>query len=344
MLTSGKSVTAGDYDGDGDADLFVGGNVIPGKYPLAPQSFLLENNNGKFTDITPQNDVLSRAGMISEAMFTDYDMDNDLDLFVVGEWMNPTIFTNNNGSFEKADLPEFENNEGWWYSITAADFDQDGDPDYVLGNIGLNNKFQPKKDKPIYIYSKDFDNNGSYDVALTKLNNGKLVHVRGKECSSEQNPFLLDKIVTYKEFANLQFKDIYGEDRLKDAHKLVVHNFASMYLENNGDGTFKVSKLTNQAQLGPTLASVAKDINNDGHLDIMGMGAIYDAEVETIRYDANHGNGLLGDGSGAFTYSRAHDPRVISDSKDLSVVNLNGTANYIVVSNNGPLQVFSFKP
>jgi len=344
MLSSGKSVAAGDYDGDGDTDLFVGGNVIPGKYPLAPRSFLLKNDNGTFTNATAQNEVLSQSGMISEAIFTDFDMDNDLDLFVVGEWMNPTIFTNNNGSFEKTEIPALKDNEGWWYSITAADFDQDGDPDYVLGNIGLNNKFQPKKDKPIYIYSKDFDNNGSYDVALTKMNNGKLVPVRGKECSSEQNPFLLDKIGTFKEFASLEFKDIYGEDRLKDANKLVAHNFASIYMQNNGDGTFTISKLSNQAQLGPTLASIAKDINGDGKLDIMGIGGMYDAEVETIRYDSNHGYVLLGDGHGNFVYDRDFDLNLVSDAKDMTAINLNGNTNFIVVSNNSPLQIFSFQP
>lgn len=344
MLTSGKSVTAGDYDKDGDLDLFVGGNVVPGKYPLAPRSFLLNNNKGTFTDVTPQNDILSQPGMISDAVFTDYDLDNDLDLLVVGEWMNPTFFTNNNGSFERLEIPSLENNEGWWYSVTAADFDKDGDPDYVLGNIGMNNKFQPKKDKPIYIYSKDFDNNGTYDVALSKMNNGKMVPVRGKECSSEQNPFLLDKIGTYKEFASMEFKDIYGEDKLKDAHQLIAHNFASIYLENNGDGSFTVKKLSNQAQLGPTLASIAKDVNGDGHLDIIGIGAIYDAEVETIRYDANQGYVLLGDGKGAFVHEPNYNPNLISDAKDIKEIKLNGNTHFLVVSNNSPLQVFNFKP
>ncbi|NND88500.1 MAG: VCBS repeat-containing protein, partial [Flavobacteriaceae bacterium] len=344
MLTSGKSVSAGDFDNDGDLDLFVGGNVVPGKYPLAPNSYLLENNNGKFVDQTSKHPELQNIGMVSEAIFTDYDNDQDQDLFIVGEWMAPTIFSNNNGIFTKTSIAAFEKNEGWWFSINAGDFDNDGDQDYVLGNIGLNNKFQPKKDKPIYIYSKDFDNNGTYDVALTKINDGKLVPVRGKECSSQQNPFLLDKIGSYKEFASLEFKDIYGEDRLKGAHKLVVHNFASVYVENNGDGTFSISKLANEAQVGPTLASISRDINNDGNLDILGVGAIYDAEVETIRYDGNQGYVLLGDGNGNFQYSNVYDPRVIGDAKDLAMLNIDGEVNFVVVSNNAPLSVFTLTP
>jgi len=217
MLISGKSVTAGDYDNDGDLDLFVGGNVVPGKYPINPRSFLLKNENGSFIDATPQSNALAEIGMVSKALFTDYDSDSDLDLLVVGEWMAPTFYNNNNGSFTKAQITGLDNTEGWWFGLTAADYDGDGDQDYMLGNIGKNNKFQPKKDKPLYIYAKDFDSNGTFDVAMSKINNGKLVPVRGKECSSEQNPFLLDKIETYKEFASLEFKDIYGEEKLKGA-------------------------------------------------------------------------------------------------------------------------------
>lgn len=345
MLTSGKSILAADYDGDGDTDLFVGGNVIPGKYPLSPRSYLLKNENGKFTDVTTSSPVLAEIGMVSEAIFTDYDNDNDPDLMVVGEWMQPTIFENSNGTFEKTDaISGLEKSEGWWFSISAADFDGDGDDDYVLGNIGKNNKFQPKKDKPIYIYGKDFDNNGSFDVALSKINNGKLVPVRGKECSSEQNPFLLDKIQTYKEFASLEMKDIYGEDKLKDAHQLIAHMFESVYLENLGDGNFNIKKLPGEAQVGPTLSFANTDLNKDGNMDIMGIGAIYDAEVETIRYDSNYGYVLLGDGKGNFTYTREYKPFIDSDSKDIAQISIQGKPHFMVVSNNAPLQIFYFEP
>ena len=342
MLTSGKSVAAGDFDKDGDMDLFVGGNVIPGKYPVAPRSYLLKNEKGVFTDVSASINELSQIGMVSDALFTDYDNDNDLDLMVVGEWMAPTIFSNNNGKFEKLTIPGLDHTEGWWFTVSAADFDGDGDQDYVLGNIGKNNKFQPKKDKPIYIYGKDFDTNGTFDVALSKINNGKLVPVRGKECSSQQNPFLLDKIKTYKEFSMLEMNDIYGEEELNEAYQLVVHMFESVYLENLGNGKFNLMKFPNEAQLGPTLSFSTEDINGDGHLDILGIGAIYDAEVETIRYDGNFGYVLLGDGKNGFTYSNQYDPFIDSDAKDMVSITLNGTPCYIVVSNNAPLEIFSY--
>lgn len=345
MRVSGKTVTAGDYDGDGDLDLFVGGNVIPGKYPLSPRSYLLRNENGKFVDATNSNAVLAEIGMVSEALFSDYDGDSDLDLVVVGEWMQPTFFENIDGSFESSSMiTGLEKTEGWWFSLTAADFDGDGDEDYVFGNLGKNNKFQPKKEKPIYIYAKDFDNNGSFDVALTKINDGKIVPIRGKECSSEQNPFLLEKINSYKEFANLEFKDIYGEDRLKGAHKLTARMFETVYVENLGGGNFNVITLPNETQTGPTLSLLSNDFNNDGNMDIMGIGAIYDAEVETIRYDSNYGYVLLGDGQGGFAYSKEYDPFIDSDSKDLTQITVGGKELFVVVSNNAALEVFTFTP
>jgi len=345
MRTAGKAIQATDFDNDGDLDLFVGGNVIPGKYPLSPTSYLLRNDNGNFVDIAADDPDLSHMGMISDAIFTDYDGDNDLDLLVVGEWMQPTFFENTNGAFTKAQsIQGLDETAGWWFSATAADFDNDGDPDYVLGNLGRNNKFQPTTKKPLSIHAKDFDDNGSFDVALSKISEGKLVPVRGRECSSEQNPFLLDKIGSYKQFASLDFNDIYGEERLKDAHVFQVQQFESVYLKNLGNGTFEITYLPNETQTGPTLSLLSEDINNDGHLDVIGVGAIYDAEVETIRYDSNYGYVLLGDGQGNFTYTKSYDPFIDKDAKDLAQLMIGNTPYYVAVSNNAPLEVFTYQP
>tara|TARA_R110000787_G_scaffold85049_2_gene181823 strand:+ start:222 stop:3506 length:3285 start_codon:yes stop_codon:yes gene_type:complete len=343
MITSGKSVIAGDYDADGDLDLFVAGNVIPGKYPLSPKSYLLNNENGIFTDVTDSSNTLSEAGMVSEAIFTDYDNDTDLDIMIVGEWMAPTFYNNQNGVFEKeVTVSGLENSEGWYFSVTAGDYDNDGDQDYILGNLGGNNKFHPSEEKPLYIYAKDFDDNGSFDVAMSKIFHGKQVPVRGKECSSEQNPFLLDKIQTYKEFANLDMGTIYGEEKLNDAFQLIAHNFKSIYLENLGNKSFIIKHLPNETQMGPTLSLISKDINKDGFIDIMGVGAIYDAEAETIRYDSNFGYVLLGNGKGDFSYNKKYDPFIDSDAKNLKQININGVNHYLVVSNNKTLDVFSY--
>ena len=345
MLISGKSIAVGDYDNDGDLDLFVGGNVVPQKYPLSPKSYLLKNENGKFTDMTESNNDLKELGLVSEAVFTDYDNDDDLDLLVVGEWMSPTFFTNHLGAFTiAANITGLQHTEGWWQSISMADLDGDGDQDYLLGNIGKNNKFHPTKESPLYINANDFDTNGTFDVAMSKISNGKIVPVRGKECSSEQNPFLLDKIKTYKKFAHMEMKDIYGEDKLNDGFKLSATRFETVYLENIGNGGFRVNDLPNEAQTGPTMSFLTKDFNKDGFIDILGVGAIYDAEVETIRYDSNYGYVLLGDGKGAFKYAREYDPFIDSDSKDIAEIKINGDPYFIVVSNNASLDIFGFDP
>ncbi len=343
MLVSGKGISSGDFDNDGDTDIFVGGNVIPGRYPVIPRSYLLRNDGGRFVSVYDGNAELSNAGMISDAAFTDYDGDNDLDLLVVGEWIPPTFYKNHNGDFTRdTEITGLDKTEGWWFSLLVTDFDGDGDDDYMLGNLGKNNKFQPSVKKPLSIYARDFDDNGSFDVALSKINDGKIVPVRGKECSSEQNPFLLEKIRTYKEFASLDMNQIYGEESLNDALKFTAYTFESAYVENRGDGTFHLSTLPIQAQTGPTLSMVTGDFNEDGNPDVMGIGAIYDAEVETIRYDANYGYVLLGDGNGSFSFEGRYDPYVDSDSKDMTAISINGKTHYIVASNNAPLHVFRF--
>lgn len=344
MLVSGKAIAVSDIDGDNDLDIFVGGNVVPGKYPLTPQSFLLKNEGGKFVDITSDNQELSTVGMVSEVLFTDYDGDNDKDLLLVGEWMAPTFFKNNNGAFSKdTAVTGLENLEGWWFSATQADLDGDGDVDYVLGNLGANNKFHPSKEKPLFISAKDFDKNGTFDVALSKISNGKIVPIRGKECSSQQNPFLLDKIKTYKEFAHLEFKDIYGEDQLKDAFKLQVHEFESILILNEGNGKFKTVHLPNEAQMGPTMATIVQDFNGDGNVDILGVGGLYDAEVETVRYDGNFGYVLLGDGKGNYVTEKKYEPYIPTDAKDVKQLVIGGVTHYVVVSNNVALEVFTYQ-
>ena len=345
MLTAGKSVAAADYDNDGDIDLFVGGNVVPGKYPMAPESYLLQNDGGKFRNVLSPEMELSHFGMISDAVFTDFDRDQDLDLLLVGEWMAPTFFENDNGEFRKAEnIGGLDFRNGWWFDINASDIDGDGDEDYVLGNLGMNNKFHPSDKKPLSIHAKDFDGNGSFDVAMSKVNKGKIVPIRGKECSSQQNPYLLDKIGTYKEFASLEFKEIYGEEVISDAMVLQAHTFQSGYLENLGNGEFTFKPFSNYAQAGPTLETVVEDLNGDGNLDVLGIGAIYDAEVETIRYDANFGYVLLGDGRGNFNEAVSYRPRIVNDSKGICKIEIKGQPHYFVVSNNSPLDIITFGP
>ncbi|MDX1469865.1 MAG: VCBS repeat-containing protein, partial [Flavobacteriaceae bacterium] len=341
MLTSTKAVTSLDYDRDGDLDLVVAGHLIPGKYPLPPRSYILQNNNGIFTDVTQEiAPDFSEIGIVNDLVASDYDNDNDLDLMVAGEWMPLTIFRNENKRFSIAKIPSLENTEGWWNTIAEIDFDNDGDMDYFAGNIGGNNKYHPTEEKPLYIYGKDLGDDKNYDMFLSKLYKGHLVPVRGKECSSMQNPFVSQRIKTFEEFANSTLEDIYGKKVLESSYHKQVTEFESLYLENMGDGNFKIKHLPNYAQLGPTMSFVFTDVNQDNIMDVIGVGAIHEAEVETVRYDSNIGYVLLGDSKGEFKAYK--DVNFYNDlnAKNMKLVNIQNKPHLLIANNDRPLTIF----
>lgn len=303
ITSSTLHISENDWDGDGDLDLFVGGRTTPGKYPVAPQSYLLENENGIFIDKTKElAPALQYAGMVTSSIWSDLDSDGRKDLIVVGEWMGIKAFiSTENGFTDKSEALGFKNTTGWWYSIAAGDFDKDGDEDFIVGNVGLNNKFHPSEKKPLHIFSNDFDDNGTLDIVLSKLYHGNLTPVRGKECSTEQMPFLKEKFPSYSSFASSTLVGIYGEEKLNESLHYTATNFASVYLENTGEGKFNVFSLPLEAQLSPINDMVVYDFNKDGNLDVVLGGNMFDTEVETPAYDAGKGLYLQGKGDGTFT-------------------------------------------
>jgi len=341
ITSSTKAVKSVDFDKDGDLDLVVGGRVVPGKYPLPPKSYILQNDGGKFVDVTTSvANEFENIGMISDIEIVDFDDDGAKDILVVGPWMPVTLFASKNGKFVKTEVSGFGNSEGWNYCVVSGDFDNDGDQDFIVGNIGNNNKFQPSASKPLYIFSSDFDSDGSYDLALSKKYKNRLVPVRGKECSSEQTPYLNEKIKSYKEFALLDIQDIYGEEIFNNANRLSVYNFSSVYYDNQGNNNFDRAKLPIYAQIGPTLDFQILDVNRDGNLDVIGVGNIYDAEVETVKYDASRGYVLLGNGNGQFQVSK--DNGFYNDTDMRSIAIVKGLdKNYVfVANNNSKLSIF----
>jgi len=274
MQTSAERVTASDVDGDGDLDLFVGGRGVPGQYPKAPRSYLLENDGtGTFSDMT---EVFAQGligpGLVTDAVFTDSDGDGDQDLMVIGEWMAPTLFENTGDGLVKKEVPALENAQGWWYSVSAGDIDKDGDEDLIVGNIGLNNKFHPTEKKPLHVYWNDFDGNGKFDIVLAKGKEGNLLPVRGRECSSEQCPVILDKFPSYEAFATASLEQIYGEDKMQSGLQLSAKDFHSYLLINDGKGNYTKSALPSAAQTAPIMGSVFTDVNNDGNMDVIIAG------------------------------------------------------------------------
>ncbi|MCL6295800.1 VCBS repeat-containing protein [Jejuia spongiicola] len=338
---SGSVVKANDYDNDGDIDLFVGGRHLPHQYPLPTSSMLLKNEKGQLTNVTNSlAKELKNIGMITDAVWVDYDNDGDSDLLIVGEWMPITVFENDEGKFTRVFLNDFDNTTGLWFSIEKGDFDNDGDIDFVAGNLGLNYKYKTSKDEPFDVYYSDFDKNGNGDLVLGYYENNKHYPLRGFSCSSQQIPNLKKNIKKYDLFASLEIDDVYGKENLKNALHYTAKTFASSYIENVGNNRFKISSLPYQAQISNVNDILVNDFNNDDNLDVLIVENMYASEVETPRNDAGTGLLMLGDGKGGFlpVASRESGFFVRNDAKKVKIVN-NEERLVLVANNNGLLQV-----
>lgn len=300
FTASGSCVKPFDFDSDGDLDLFVGGRQTPGRYPEPSDSYLLENRSTEnlisFVDVTKKiAPDLVKLGRVTDAVWTDIDKDKLMDLVIVGEWMPITILKNQGGYFEnKTDQYGFSDDTGWWYSIAASDFDKDGDVDLIAGNLGLNYKYKASKKEPFEIYVEDFDGSGNLDIVLGYYNGGDLFPLRGRQCTSDQMPFVKKKFESYDAFGKATLKEVYGEKNLKNALHYTAKTFASTFFENQGKDNFKKMPLPAEAQLSSVNSILVEDFDCDGNSDMILAGNLYGSEVETPRNDAGYGLYLKG--------------------------------------------------
>jgi hypothetical protein len=346
FISSGSVVKATDYDLDGDQDLFVGARVLPNEYPYSPNSYLLENNGkGIFKDVTEKKAMgLKNIGMVSDALWTDFNGDTLPDLMLVGEWMPITLFVNQNGNFKNiSEEVGFKNSEGWWNALAQADFDQDGDMDYVAGNFGLNSQLKTSVDYPIGMYAKDYDNNGSVDPILSCYDEGKNYPVFSKDDIQQQLTILKNRFVRYKEYAGLTMDQVFTPEELKGSKVLYAKNFETSFIENLGNGQFKVSALPKATQFSPIYGLTTGDFNQDGHLDIVMGGNFTASRVKFGHYDAIKGICLLGDGKGQFKHINASDSglMVSGEVRDIQkIVSVQGEEHLIFSRNNDSPKIF----
>ncbi len=342
---NGSCVRPCDFDNDGDMDLFIGSRSVPGAYGWSPDQFLLENDGkGHYKNVTDSFEKgLKNIGMVTDAEWIDFDNDGDKDLAVAGEWMKVYIFRNDNGHF--ADITTaagLDETSGWWNCLQVADVDNDGDPDLIGGNLGLNSILKASVKEPVEMYLNDFDNNGSPDQVICAYQDGISYPVASLDDLKGQISGLDIKYPAYSDFGGKTVLDIFGKNILDQSSVKKSVLFESCLFINNGDGTFKIKKLPVMAQFSPVREIVVSDFNHDGNIDLLLAGNDYAVRPSYGRYDASYGWCLLSDS--------AHDYKTLmpvesglkikGDARRIIPIEIAGKKYLVAVVNNGDLQVF----
>ncbi len=342
MLNSTGTIVAADYDKDGDMDLFIGGRVSQVSYPAAPRSYLLNNDNGAFTDVTANiAPGLVNVGMVSSAKWSDYNQDGYDDLIVVGEWMPITIFESKKGArFDPLAASGLADTHGWWNTITSADVDNDGDIDYVAGNWGGNSFFKASKDKPVWLYANDFDGNGTIDPVIFRNIKGVLAPFVNRDLFCSQMPAFNNQYYTFEKYANATLENMFSTELKKNSTVLKATEMRTSYIENLGDGQFKVIPLPNQAQLSPVYGIKFLDVNGDGNLDIVMAGNTTSNHFECGPTFGMSGLVLLGNGKGEWQPTTSAQSGFYAPDEAKSIAALNGGKMLLLGNNNEKPQLF----
>ena len=343
---SGSVVTACDVDRDGDLDLFVGGRVIPGQYPLSPLSRLFRNEGGRFVDVTDAwAPELSRTGLVTSALWSDVDADGWCDLLVTHEWGPVKLFRNQQGRLvDRTDESQIGSLVGWWNGIAGGDLDGDGDIDYVVTNCGLNTKYHASPDQPARLYYGDFEQNGRMRLVEAEFEADHLYPIRGKSCSTNAMPFLGKKFTTYKDFARADLDDLYTQMCIDQSSRLEATTLQTGVLINDGQGRFDFRPLPRLAQAAPGFGVSVCDFNTDGYPDIYLVQNFFGPQPETGHMDGGVSLLLIGKGDGTFVpvSPRQSGLLIPGDAKSLATTDLNadGRVDLVVGVNNDRVACF----
>ena len=334
--SGGKAQTL-DYDKDGFTDVIIANRITPQSYPIPAGSILYKNKGGILTEVTSEIfPGLEDFGIINDIVVTDLNNDGWDDVVIAGEWTGIGVYMNNKGKFSAIDNKLIANSKGWWQSITETDVNSDGLPDLILGNLGLNSKYKATEDKPLKIYAHDFDDTGTIDLVLSNKYKDEYVPLRGRECSSDQMPFIKTKFPSYNLYAKATVDEIY--ENLDEAYNNSVNEFRSLLLINKGSMNFEITSLPDVAQLAPIMDAETVDLNQDGQLDLITCGNIYDTEAETPRLDYSQATTLISNGE-SYTTS-TEDFNLSANIKSIEKLIIDKKQYLLFGINNGLPQLF----
>ncbi len=349
LFSGSKScVAVADYDKDGKPDVFIGGRVVPGKYGISPQSFLLKNNSSKdhlalVDAISHDAPGLQFAGMVTDACWTDLNRDGWPDLIVVGDWMPVTVYMNNKGRLiNKTKEYKLEQSAGLWTRIMPGDIDNDGDTDFILGNLAPNTQLKASVKEPMSLCVNDFGRNGVSMPVLNYFIQGRCYPYPSRDELSEVMPQLKKKFLRYASYANATINEVFTPEQMKGMKELKVQQLKNCVLENMGNEKFGLKELSMEAQMSPVFGASIEDINDDGKNDLILSGNFYPFRVQLGREDASYGLVQAGTGAGKFTSLPLNKTGWITsgDIRDMiSVKTKAGKTLYVLAKNNERLQV-----
>jgi hypothetical protein len=344
VFINASAVGSVDMDLDGDLDVFISSDAVPGAFGKTPGHFLFENDGGgRFTEVTTARiPGIGTFGNIDDFRWADLNADGRPDLVVAGHWGPLAVFTNTGSGWERSENNGLEGSDGWWNCVEVADIDNDGDLDLLAGNWGMNSKFRASAETPLTLYRSDFDQNGTVEPLVTYFHNGVETPFASRDDLGKQMPFLNKKFRTYRSFAQASLEDLFGREALASAAKKHVFELRSCVFLNDGQGRFEKIPLPGIGQASIIYDFLLEDLDGDGYTDLVPIGNLYEISTQLGRLDAFHGLALKNRGDGSFSYAPGLSPDIRGAGRVAARIRI-ADQDYFIIGRNNASPLFLSK-